>query len=103
MSSSISGNAKVQLPITKAVGSQHQTQGVGAVAPPAVAVPPPSALLINGVTVIIDVRTMSGSDVVTLLNKVPGISAAIAGDGRLTISGITSFDGNSDLRVILGI
>lgn len=99
------GSTKIQLPIAKAVGSQHQPVASNQSGPAAgqVSVPPPSPLFINGRSVIIDVRSMSGADVVAAINTLPGVSASIDGQGRLVISGANSIDGDGNLRAILGI
>jgi hypothetical protein len=97
------GNLATAFPIAKAVGALHSVPTGTAAAAPAVAVPPPSPLAINGKTVIIDVRTMSGSDIVNLLNGIPGITASIDGSSRLVVAGITMIDGNPNLRALLGI
>lgn len=103
MPSTIAGKAKIQLPIGKSVGAQHQAPGIGGDAPPQVAVPGPTALAINGKAVVIDVRTMSGGDVVKAINTAPGVTASIDGAGRLMISGVSSIEGDGNLRAILGI
>ena len=72
-------------------------------ASPSVAVPPPSALVINGRSVIIDVRSMSAMDLCNVINTIPGITASIDGQGRLVITGVFSLDGDGNLRAILGI
>lgn len=97
------GNKASQFPISKAVGQQHTPQGSGSTAPPSVAVPSASSLVINGRQVTIDVRTMSGADIVNLLNTIPGVTASINGAGALMVTGIASIDGNGNLRAILGI
>lgn len=99
------GTTKIQLPIAKAVGSQHQpvTANQGGSAAPQIAVPPPAPLIINGRAVTIDVRTMSASDMVSAINTIPGVSASIDGQGRLVINGAFSIDGDGALRAILGV
>lgn len=99
------GSTKLQLPIAKAVGTQHQPVAVNqaAMAPPQVAVPPPSPLIINGRAIIIDVRSMSAGDIIALINTIPGVMASIDAQGRLVISGASSIDGDGNLRAILGI
>lgn len=98
-------STKLQIPIAKAVGAQHSPVAAnsGGPASPSVAVPPPSALVINGRSVIIDVRTMSLDDLVKAINTLPGVTASIDGQGRLVITGVFSLDGDSNLRAILGI
>jgi hypothetical protein len=98
------GSTKLQLPIAKAVGSQFQAVSANpTVARPQVAVPPPAPLVINGKSVVIDVRTMSGADVVAVLNTIPGVTASIDGQGRLVIQGANNIMGDGALREILGI
>ena len=98
------GSTKIQLPIAKAVGAQHNPVSINqSVASPSVAVPPPSALVINGRSVIIDVRSMSAMDLCNVINTIPGITASIDGQGRLVITGVFSLDGDGNLRAILGI
>ncbi len=102
MSSTSKGSTKLALPIAKAVGAQHGPQTVNqAMAAAPVSVPPPVPLTINGVnTAPIDVRGMSGNDVVNTINNanIPG-----GGDGALLITGIQSLGGDANLRGILGI
>lgn len=97
------GNKVAQLPISKAVGQQHSPQSSGSQASPSIPVPPPSPLAINGRVVTIDVRSMTGADIVNLLNAIPGVTASINGAGALVVSGIASIDGDANLRAILGI
>lgn len=98
------GNTKIQLPIAKAVGSQHQATSAnpGAPAQPQVTVPGPTPLYLNGHAVIIDVRSMSGADVVNAINQVQGVMASIDGQNRLVITG-ADIMGDSNLRAILGV
>lgn len=105
MPNTVSGSTKIQLPIAKAVGAQHQAVAVnqGGSAPAQIAVPPAAALIINGRAVIIDVRNMSISDVINVINTIPGVTASIDGQGRLVILGVFSIDGDGNLRAILGI
>lgn len=104
MPKNIAGTSKIQLPVTKAVGAQHQPPGVGTTAPPQVAVPSPSAALaINGKIVVIDVRSMSADDVLRTINTVPGVNASIDPTGRMVLTGVNSLEGDGDLRTILGI
>lgn len=105
MPNTVAGSTKIQLPIAKAVGAQHQATAVnqGGAAPPQVAVPPAAPLVINGRPVIIDVRTMSISDVINVINTIPGVTASIDGQGRLVIQGVVNIDGDGNLRAILGI
>lgn len=97
------GNKASQFPISKAVGAQHNPPSSGAMAAPSIAVPPPSPLAINGKVVTIDVRSMTGADIVALLNTIPGVTASINGAGALVVTGIASIDGDANLRAILGI
>jgi hypothetical protein len=99
------GNKVTQLPIAKAVGTQVSPAKAGSasMAAPSIPVPPPGPLVINGRRIQIDVRSMSGADIVALLNGIPGVKASIDGAGSLVISGVDSIDGASDLRAILGI
>lgn len=99
------GNTKLQLPINKSVGSQHQPVAANqsGSAPPPVAVPASAPLVINGRLIVIDVRNMSTDDVVKLINTIQGVTASIDGQGRLVISGASSIDGDASLRAILGI
>lgn len=99
------GTTKIQLPIAKAVGAQHQpiAANQSGAAPPQVAVPPPAVLIINGRGVSIDVRSMSASDVVNAINTIAGVTASIDGQGRLMIAGASTIDGDGNLRAILGI
>ena len=104
MSQTIIGKTRLALPITKDVGSQHQPPAVaGGEAPPQVAVPGPSQMVINGRTIIIDVRKMQPVDVLGLLNTCPGVTANLDTQNRLTVSGIDTILGDGNLRVILGI
>lgn len=98
------GSTKLQLPIAKPVGSQYQaTSATPGQARPQVAIPPPSPIVINGKAVIIDVRSMSGSDVVNALNTIPGVTASINGQGQLVVIGARDIFGDTNLREILGI
>jgi hypothetical protein len=97
------GNKTSQFPISKAVGAQHTPATSGPTQPPSTPVPSPSPLVINGRRITIDVRTMSGSDIVNLLNAIPGVMASINGAGSLEVTGISSIDGDGNLRAILGI
>jgi hypothetical protein len=100
-----SGNQASQFPIGKGVGQQYvPTVSPGAgVAAPSIAVPGASPLVINGVQIIINVRTMSGQDIVNAINQIPGVTASINGAGVIVVSGINSIDGDANLRAILGI
>lgn len=102
---SVKGSTRLALPIAKAVGAQYSSPSINqAVAAGAVAVPSPSPLIINGVaTAAIDVRTMSGTDVVNIINNVSGVTAVIGPDGALLLSGVKSLAGDGNLRAILGI
>jgi hypothetical protein len=97
------GNKASQFPISKAVGAQHSPPSSGAMAAPSIAVPSPAPLVINGRRVTIDVRSMTGSDIVNLLNSIPGVTASIDGGGALVVTGINTIDGDGNLRAILGI
>lgn len=99
------GSTKLQLPINKSVGSQHQPVAANQTgsAPPPVAVPAAAPLVINGRLIIIDVRNMSSDDVIRLINSIQGVTASIDGQGRLVINGAFSVDGDANLRAILGI
>jgi hypothetical protein len=97
------GNKTSQFPISKAVGAQHTPATSGSTQPPSTPVPSPAPLIVNGRRLTIDVRTMSGSDIVTLLNSIPGVIASINGSGSLEVTGIASIDGDANLRAILGI
>lgn len=107
MSQNSVGQTKLQLPIAKAVGAQHSMpSATPGTAQPSVAVPPASSLTINGVrTAKIDVTTMSGDQVVAAINNagIAGVTASIDGAGRLVISGVTSIDGDGNLRALLGV
>jgi hypothetical protein len=70
---------------------------------PSVAVPPPNATLtINGVKVTIDVRSLTGAQIIAILNTIPGITASINGGGAIIVSGINSISGDANLRAMLG-
>jgi hypothetical protein len=97
------GNKASQFPISKAVGAQHSPPSTGAMAAPSVAVPSAAPLVVNGRAVTIDVRSMTGADIVNLLNGIPGVTASINGAGALVVTGIASIDGDAGLRAILGI
>jgi hypothetical protein len=98
------GNRVSQFPIAKGVGQQHTPIKAGSSqAAPSVAVPPPAPLIVNGRKVQIDVRSMSGADIVAVLNGVPGVSASIDGSNSLVVTGVNSIDGDPNLRAILGI
>jgi hypothetical protein len=103
MSQTSTGNKVNQFPIAKSVGAQHVPPASGGTVAPSIAVPPPSPLVLNGTRVIIDVRTMSGSDIVNILNTIPGVTASINGNGALQVTGINMIDGDANLRAILGI
>ena len=107
MASTSKGSTKLQLPIAKAVGAQHGPQTVNqSMAAAPISVPPPVPLTINGVnTAPIDVRSMSGNDVINTINNanIPGVVASVGGDGALLITGIQSLGGDANLRGILGI
>lgn len=104
MSQTINGNQAGQFPISAPIGSQYKPQGTaGGNTPPAVAVPPPiDTLTINGVKISIDVRSLTGAQIVALLNTIPGITASIAGNGAFQVQGVNSISGSSSLRAILG-
>lgn len=103
MGRTLVGHTATQFPINKPVGQQVTPQKTGAAAS-SVPVPPPAALLINGKTVQIDVRTMSGADIVTRINNaVPGVTASIDGAGSLAIFGVDTIEGDAGLRAMLGI
>lgn len=99
------GSTRIQLPIAKAVGAQHQPVAANQTGPasPQVAVPAPAALFLNGRGVIIDVRSMSATDMVNAINTIAGVTASIDNQGRLMISGASTIDGDANLRAILGI
>lgn len=102
------GQTKLKLPIGNAVGAQYSPPSGNPSGPaaPAVVVPVPSSLVINGVrTANIDVRTMTPTDVLNVINSagIPGVTASIDGNGRLVITGISTITGNEAVRVILGI
>jgi hypothetical protein len=107
MAATSKGTTKLALPIVKAVGAQHSPQTVNqAAAAPAVSVPGPQPIIINGVTTApIDVRNMSATDVVNTINNanITGVTASLGGDGSLLISGEQSIGGDPNLRAILGI
>jgi hypothetical protein len=101
------GSTKAQFPIVKPVGASYAPTGAsGSAALPAVTIPPPTALLINGrFTAPINVTTMSSSDICDVINNahIPGVTASVDSSGRLVISGVGTIDGSSDLRALLGI
>lgn len=105
MSLTIIGNKVTNLPLTAAAGSQVTPTKAGspAAVSPSVPVPPPAPLVINGVRIIIDVRSNSAATIVSLLNGIPGVMASIGPRSELVVSGINSIDGDSNLRTILGI
>lgn len=108
MANTAVGSTKLQLPVGKAVGQQYSPPAANLSGPAAaqIAVPPASSLTINGMkTLAINLTTMSSTDVVNAINNsnIAGITASIDGQGRLTISGVNSIDGDANLRAILGI
>jgi hypothetical protein len=107
MSRTIVGQTKLTGPIAKAVGAQYApTAANPSVALGQVAVPSPAPLRINGrQTGLIDVRTMAPIDIVNAINNanIPGVVASVDWQGRLTISGVDSIDGDGNLRAILGV
>jgi hypothetical protein len=106
MSQTINGTKAGQFPISQSVGQQYAPQagnGGTRTVPPSIAVPPPNAALtINGVRVTIDVRSLTGAQIVAILNTIPGITASINGTGAITVSGVNSITGEASLRAILG-
>jgi hypothetical protein len=107
MASTSKGSTKLALPIAKTVGAQHSPPTVNqSMAAPAIAVPPPTPLVINGVnTANIDVRNNTGTDVINAINNanIPGVAASVGGDGALLITGVQSLGGDANLRAILGV
>ena len=99
------GNLAAGFPIAKPVGAAHSAATGTSTAAPSVSVPPPSVLAINGKAVIIDVRTMSGTDIINTINnaKIAGVTASIDPSGRLAVTGITTLEGEPNLRALLGI
>ena len=99
------GNQASQFPIGKAVGQQYvPVVAPGAPIAASIAVPGAAPLVLNGVVILINVRTMSGQDICNAINNaIPGVTASINGAGAIVITGINSIDGDANLRAILGI
>lgn len=102
MGYSRTGNQAGQFPISAPVGQLYSPQG-GAANPAAPVSRPNAELTLNGVRLTIDVRSMTGQNIIDMMNTAPGIVASINGSGAIYVTGINSIAGNVELRSMLGI
>ena len=104
MSQTRIGSRGSQFPVRESVGQQHAVQKAGN-GGAQVSVPPASNLVLNGRAVLIDVRKMSGQDIVNAINNagIPNVTASLDPSGSLMVTGIDVIDAEANLRALLGI
>lgn len=92
----------LQLPIPNPVGSTVVVP-TGTGGQRSVKVPGPASLIINGVTSpLIDVRAMSAAAIAQTINAMGiGVQASVDGNGRLTLTNVTTMSGDGALLQFL--